>query len=114
MCERTKEDRDKSGEVSFWRRFECWIYTTWILLQRGASDSDPAHYNSGGTQNSGTAPDYVIEVPNIAQELTDIEILVFSTTARLNGNGRNRMWLAVFTPKTTCITDHRSKDLSMR
>jgi len=31
MCERTEEDRDKSGEVYFWRRFECWIYRTWIL-----------------------------------------------------------------------------------
>ena len=54
----------------------------------------------------------MIEVHNIAQKLADIEI--FSTTARFNENGRNRMWLTGFALKPTGITDHRAKDLSMR
>ena len=54
----------------------------------------------------------MIEVHNIAQKLTGIEI--FSTTARFNVNGRYRMWLTGFACKATCKTDHRAKDLSMR
>jgi hypothetical protein len=38
---------------------------------------------------------------------------IFSTTVRLNENGQNRMWLAGFMPKSTYISDHTAKDLSI-